>query len=323
MKLLKEFPIESDLYQSFVAEGWENTFFLSTVSASEIINYFQIPNTTENLFRIHEILNKIKSKENISLNFTQTISQDAWVLSTGSINLDQLLDHEGLQSGSLTLFYGKFRTGKSQIAHQCCVNTYTQFRENLPYKVALFIDTEGTFRPERITQISQAAKLPIQDVLQRIAVIKVSSISEFDLLLSKIEELIEAQGIQFIVIDSLTNYYRVELGKKGVSSHKIIESLAKHLSILTSCAQKYQIPIMCTSQVTTAFSKAYFFNVIPILSSTLNTYIKQWILLAEDEIITALPENSGRRNAHLVNNQTKKEQNAQFIITDDGILDYF
>ena len=59
------------------------------------------------------------------------------------------------------------------------------------------------------------------------------------------------------------------------------------------------------------------------MAHTLNIYIKQWILLAEDENITALQKITGRRNAHLINGQNKKEQNAQFIILDDGILDYF
>lgn len=70
-------------------------------------------------------------------------------------------------------------------------------------------------------------------------------------------------------------------------------------------------------------SKTYFFNIVPVLATTMNLYIKNWIMLAEDEIITAMPENAGRRVAHVINSQTKKEQNAQFIITEHGLEDYF
>ncbi len=143
------------------------------------------------------------------------------VLTTGSQKINDMLDGNGLQSKCLTLFYGKFRTGNSQLAHQGCINTYIQFREELPLKVALFIDTEGTFRPERITQMAQAKDLPVSDVLQHISTIKISSLSEFDLLLSKLDELLNAEGIRFVVIDSLTNFYREEMAKNTKTPHKV------------------------------------------------------------------------------------------------------
>jgi hypothetical protein len=70
-------------------------------------------------------------------------------------------------------------------------------------------------------------------------------------------------------------------------------------------------------------SKTYFFDVIPVLAPLLNQFFKQSIFLAENEAVTENAENRGRRFAHLINGQKKKEAIAQFIITEQGIRDFY
>ena len=81
-------------------------------------------------------------------------------LTTGSSNLDDLLGG-GIETGALTELYGEYRTGKTQLAHQLCVNVQLPYEEGGLNGSALYIDTEGTFRPERIIQISEGNDLEI------------------------------------------------------------------------------------------------------------------------------------------------------------------
>lgn len=324
MKLLKDLPIPIEKYKQFQSEGWDSTHFLSVITTTELLAYFGMENAPIDIIKqFDDTIRKIQNKQSILTFQNRSEKSNQWALSTGLQGIDMILDNYGLPSSEITLFYGKFRSGKSQIAFQCCVQTYMQFRNQGTQKVALFIDTESTFRPERIRQMSEFRRLSLDDVLTKIMVIKIGSLSEFELLLKKLDELISGSGIKFIAIDSFINHYRVELAKETQTPFKIVEKLVSHLEILLQCAKKHNIPILCTSQVTAAMSKTYFFNIIPVLATTLNIFIKNSILLAEDEIITAMPENTGRRVAHVINSQTKKEQNAQFIITEHGLEDYF
>jgi len=327
LKVLKQFFASSSDYDDFCGKGWDNPTFLSLISPTELIGNLKLTNSSETKSIIQKTLEKIKKKEGItgidirSEHFNDENIQ--WEVSTGSDSLDQMLDGNGVQSGRITLFYGKFRSGKSQIAHQCCVNVYNLFKEISDTKISLFLDTENTFRPERITQMAIALGLNPDKVLKSIWVIHLGSASEFDLLFQRIENFIEEQNIKLIVVDSLTNFYREELAKEKGSLKKVIEQIMKHLEALHSIAETRNLPVICTSQVTAAMSKTSFFNITPILSTTLNVFIKQWILLAEDESITNLPENSGRRSAHLINGEQKKEQNVQYILVNEGVRDYY
>ena len=97
--------------------------------------------------------------------------QDIINLTTGSKELDKLLGG-GVETGSITEIFGEFRTGKTQICHTLCVTCQvcvaTQiclasliFARQIPLEQgggegkALYIDTEGTFRPERLLKIAE------------------------------------------------------------------------------------------------------------------------------------------------------------------------
>ena len=75
-------------------------------------------------------------------------------LSTGSKNLDTLLG-SGIETGSITELFGEFRTGKTQLCHTLCVTCQLPISEGGGAGMAMFIDCEGTFRPERLVPIAQ------------------------------------------------------------------------------------------------------------------------------------------------------------------------
>lgn len=75
-------------------------------------------------------------------------------LSTGSSELDKLLGG-GIETNSITEIFGEFRTGKTQIAHTLCVTCQLPREKGGGEGKAMYIDTEGTFRPERLSAIAE------------------------------------------------------------------------------------------------------------------------------------------------------------------------
>ena len=93
--------------------------------------------------------------------------QETVQLSTGSKDLDELL-HGGIETGSITEIFGEFRTGKTQLCHTLCVTCQLPLEQGGAEGKAMYIDTEGTFRPERLCEIAEKYGLNGQDVLDNV-----------------------------------------------------------------------------------------------------------------------------------------------------------
>lgn len=70
-------------------------------------------------------------------------------ISTGSPSFDQLLQG-GIESQSITEAFGEFRCGKTQLALTLCVTAQLPRAQGGGQGKVLYIDTENTFRPERV-----------------------------------------------------------------------------------------------------------------------------------------------------------------------------
>lgn len=81
--------------------------------------------------------------------------KDTKYLTTGSKALDTLLGGQGIETGSITEIFGEFRTGKTQLCHTLCVTCQLAVKDGGGAGMAMYIDTEGTFRPERLVPIAQ------------------------------------------------------------------------------------------------------------------------------------------------------------------------
>lgn len=92
--------------------------------------------------------------------------QAVFRISTGSSDLDRLLGG-GIQSMSITEVFGEFRTGKTQLSTTLCVSVQVPDAQGNSYKAA-YIDTEGTFRPERISEIATRFGLDPEEVLDNV-----------------------------------------------------------------------------------------------------------------------------------------------------------
>ena len=166
---------------------------------------------------------------------------------TGSKNLDDLIGG-GVESQAITEAFGKFSSGKTQVGFQLAVNAQTALAtDGTPAKV-LFIDTESTFRPERIVQIAEAQGLDPQEVLKNILVAKAENSDHQLILVEKAGNVIEKENIKLIIVDSLTSHFRADYAGRGALSERQ-QKLNKHIHTLQRYADKYNIAIYVTNQV--------------------------------------------------------------------------
>ncbi len=167
-------------------------------------------------------------------------------ISTGVSGLNQLL-HGGIERGSITEVFGSPTVGKSQFAFQITKNNSLG-----KYKpISIFIDTEGTFKPQRIVQMlkhQKASQSSTKDVLDNIMVFSVSNYKDQIKVVQSIFQMPNLENVGLIVIDSLTNLFRAQLSSKSqiIRRQQLINL---QLSKLRSLAQRNKIAVLVTNQV--------------------------------------------------------------------------
>jgi len=168
-------------------------------------------------------------------------------LTTGSQALDSLVGG-GLETQSITEFFGPFGSGKTQIIHQLLVNVTLPEEKGGLNGEALLIDTENTFRPERISSMSKALNLNPEDVLKRIHVARAYNSSHQMLLVDKAFEIAKEHPIRLIAVDSLTAHFRVEYsGRSSLAERQ--QMLNRHMHDLLRFADVYNAVVAVTNQV--------------------------------------------------------------------------
>jgi DNA repair protein RadA len=166
-------------------------------------------------------------------------------ISTGSKVFDELMSG-GFETGAITECFGEFGSGKTQIGHILAVNTIKQFGEDA---MAVYIDTENTFRPERIVQLAKAAGLEPEKVLSNIKIARAYNSDHQMLLAEKVDELIkDGLNVKLIVVDSLTAHFRAEFIGRGTLADRQ-QKLNKHMHMLLRLADKNNACVYVTNQV--------------------------------------------------------------------------
>ncbi|WXG40571.1 MAG: DNA repair and recombination protein RadA [Candidatus Freyarchaeum deiterrae] len=242
------------------------------------------------------------------LNQRRKLSQ----ITTGTKNLDQLLGG-GVEAKGITEFFGEFRTGKTQICHQLSVTV--QLPEELGGLggVAVYIDTEGTFRPERLIPISERFTLEPKEVLKNIVFARAYN-SDHQLYLSQnIGELIEkGKNVKLIIVDSIIGYFRAEYIGRGMLAERQ-QKLNKHLHTLLRLAELYNLAVVISNQVM-AKPDAFFGDPtepvgghIVAHNSTTRIYLRK--------------SRGNQRIARLVDSPYLPEAEVVFAIEEDGVKD--
>ncbi len=166
-------------------------------------------------------------------------------ISTGSVAFNELMGG-GFETGAITECFGEFGCGKTQIGHILAVNT---LKED-PDAYAVYVDTENTFRPERIIQLAQGTGINPEDVLSRIMVARAFNSDHQMLLVEKIDSLITEQRkkVKLVVVDSLTAHFRAEFIGRGTLAERQ-QKLNRHMHMLLKLASSHNLCVYVTNQV--------------------------------------------------------------------------
>ena len=175
--------------------------------------------------------------------------EEIYTITTGSKNLDNLLGGRGVETKAITEAYGAYGSGKTQLGLVLAVNVQLPKEKGGANGKAVFIDTEGTFRPDRIKQIAEAIGANPEKVLKNIFVARAFNSDHQVLLLDKITEMIKnGEPIRLMIIDSLTAHFRAEFAGRGMLADRQ-QRLNKYLHNLMKLAEQHNIAVYVTNQV--------------------------------------------------------------------------
>lgn len=168
-------------------------------------------------------------------------------LTTGSTIIDNLLGG-GLETQTITEFYGQYGSGKSQMCHQLCVNVQLPLEQGGLKAAALYIDTENTFRTERIVSMAQHLGLEPTETARNIIVADAYTSDHQVFLLENADKIIKQNNIRLIIVDSLTAHFRSEyVGRETLALRQ--QRLNKHIHKLIRLARAFNAAAVVTNQV--------------------------------------------------------------------------
>jgi len=255
---------------------------------------------------------QIISSEEILRSFNKEFNQMP-ILSSGSKNFDKVLEG-GFKKGLPYLIFGPNRTGKTQLCHQLCVQAYKLFmEEGLKYNI-LYIDTENTFRPERLTELCEAKGIDSNEALKSINVSNIISNSAFLLVLEKIEKLVENIPNNLLIIDSINNHYRSEQGDPEKPYNKVKNDFIEILTRINLLTKNFNCFTITTAQVTPNFLDNAIIQDLPVGNLFINHFFSEFLYLSHKE--------DNKNFVHLINSLVMPEKRILYKITAEGIEDY-
>ncbi len=238
---------------------------------------------------------------------------DVVYITTGSKSLDGLLGGKGVESRAITEAYGAFGSGKTQLGLTLAVNVQLPPEQGGSNGKTVFIDTEGTFRPERIKQIAEGVGANPEKVLKNILVARAFNSDHQILLLDKIGEMIKSgEPIKLVIVDSLTAHFRAEFSGRGQLADRQ-QKLNKYLHNLMKLAEQHNLVVYVTNQVMANPGMMFGDPTTPIgghilaHSSTYRMYLRRG--------------KAGSRVAKMIDSPNLPDNEAQFFVTIAGVRD--
>ena len=232
-------------------------------------------------------------------------------LTSGTSAMDELLGG-GFETQSICEVFGEFGSGKTQIGHQLAVNTILPTSQGGLNGEVFYIDTEDTFRPERIAQMAEAVGMDPQDALDRIHVARAYNSAHQMLLVDEIKRMSKSIDVKLVIVDSLTSHFRAEFVGRGMLASRQ-QKLNKHLKELKQLSDVQNALILVTNQVMSNPAalwgdptKAIGGHIVGH-ASTFRLYLRK--------------SKGGRRIARLIDSPNLPEGEAVFTVTAEGLKD--
>jgi DNA repair protein RadA len=177
-------------------------------------------------------------------------------LPTGCKSLDNLLNG-GIEASVITQVYGPPGSGKTQLCHTLCVMLSSNYK-------TIYIDTEGSFRPERIQEIAKARGFESKQILQRILVTKALDIKQLESRIEAACSKIDSDNrIKLLIADSIIYPYRAECAGRSKLPEKI-QRLNKYMHLLLKAASCNAVGVVVTNHQTQSSVDGTHNRVVPL-----------------------------------------------------------
>lgn len=257
------------------------------------------------------------ARSSISVSFVRAdellrMRQNVLRLTTGSKALDELLDG-GLETQTITEFYGEYGSGKSQLCHQLCVDVQLPPERGGLGGAALYLDTENTFRTERIVQMSRHLGLDPEEVVKNIIFAEAYTSDHQMFLLDNADEVIKENNVKLIIVDSLTSHFRSEyIGREMLARRQ--QRLNKHMHKLIRLARAFNTVAVVTNQVM-AKPDVFFGDAVHPIGGHIVAHT------SHTRIYLRKAARGPVRIARLVSSPYLPEGESIFKIAEDGIVD--
>jgi DNA repair protein RadA len=230
-------------------------------------------------------------------------------LTSGSKTFDELLGG-GFETQSIVELFGEFGSGKTQVAHQLCVLVQQAKDKGGMDSHAFYIDTENTFRPERIVQMAEAMEMDPDEVLSNIHVARAYNSSHQMLLVDKLKDLSKEINSKLLIVDSLTAHFRAEYVGRGALADRQ-QKLNKHMHDLLRWSDLNNGVVCVTNQVSSKPDAFFGDPTRPIGGHIVGHTATFRIYLRKSK--------GPKRIARLIDSPHLPEGEAVFTITKEGI----
>ncbi len=167
--------------------------------------------------------------------------------SMGSKNLDKLLGG-GIETQAMTEFIGEYGVGKTQICLMLCIMAQLPLEKGGLNGNVVYIDTEGTFMPERIFEIANAIGADPHKTLENIFLARAYNSSHQCLLTDHLFKFCPENDIKLVIVDSMIGHFRGEyIGRENLSERQ--QTLNSQLHKLLRLTEAFNLPVIVTNQV--------------------------------------------------------------------------
>ncbi|XP_039240821.1 meiotic recombination protein DMC1/LIM15 homolog isoform X3 [Pipra filicauda] len=223
----------------------------------------------------------------------------------------------GSQEFDNTTATKEFRTGKTQLSHTLCVTAQLPGPNGYTGGKIIFIDTENTFRPDRLRDIADRFSVDHEAVLDNVlyarAYTSEHQMELLDYVAAKFHE--EAGIFKLLIIDSIMALFRVDFSGRGELAERQ-QKLAQMLSRLQKISEEYNVAVFVTNQMTADPGATMTFQADP------KKPIGGHILAHASTTRISLRKGRGElRIAKIYDSPEMPENEATFAITTGGIGD--
>ncbi len=169
-------------------------------------------------------------------------------ITTGTRALDKLFTG-GISCNDTTEVYGEFGCGKTQFCFTMAVRAQLPKEKGGLEGKVIWIDTEGTFKPNRIVDIATTLDLDPDKVLENIIVARAFNSVDQKIILNEAEQLIiNDDNIKLLIVDSAIGLFRQDFSGRAMLSERQ-KYLDQFLTMCSNMAAFHKIAVIWTNQV--------------------------------------------------------------------------